>query len=73
MFVYPELLQNKIIVKKGEIITSQILGTNDLGYKNINSKIKNLLRKQETKSSQEDLLLTKLQQERTLLKKLEIS
>ena len=39
------MLQNKIIVRKGEIITSEILEENDLTYKKINSKIKTLLRK----------------------------
>ena len=45
VFVYPELLQNKIIVKRGEVITSQILGENDFDYKNINLQMKTLLRK----------------------------
>ena len=36
VFVYPELLQNKTIVRKGEVITSEILGENDLEYKIIN-------------------------------------
>ena len=45
VFVYPELLPNKIIVRKGEVITSEILEKKDLDYKNINSKIKTLLRK----------------------------
>ena len=45
VFVYPELLQNKIIVRRGEVITSEILEKNDLDYKNINSTIKTLLRK----------------------------
>ena len=45
VFVYPELLQNKIIVKRGEVITSEILEEKDLNYKNINSKIKTLMRK----------------------------
>ena len=44
VFVNPELLQNKIIVRRGEIITSEILEINQLDYKKINSKIKNLLR-----------------------------
>ena len=44
VFVYPELLQNKIIVRKGEIITSEILEKSDLDYKNINSKVKNIMR-----------------------------
>ena len=45
VFVYPELLQNKIIVEKGEVITSEILEKKDFEYKNINSKIKTLLKK----------------------------
>ena len=45
VFVYPELLQNKIIVRRGEVITSEILEKKDLDYKNINAKIKTLLRK----------------------------
>ena len=45
VFVYPELITNKVIVKKGEVITSVILEKKELDYKNINSTIKNLLRK----------------------------
>ena len=45
VFVYPELLQNKIIVKKGEVITSEIIEQKDIDYKNINLTIKTLLRK----------------------------
>ena len=45
VFVYPELLQNKIIVRKGEVLTSEILEENDHEYKIINLKIKTLLRK----------------------------
>ena len=45
VFVYPELLLNKIIVKRGEVITSEILEKNELDYKNINSTIKTLLRR----------------------------
>jgi uncharacterized protein (DUF3084 family) len=45
VFVYPELLQNKIILRKGEVISSLILENKDLDYKNINSIIKTLLRK----------------------------
>jgi len=45
VFVYPELLQNKTIVSRGEVITSEILEKKDLDYKNINSTINTLLRK----------------------------
>ncbi len=44
VFVYPELLQNKNIVSRGEVITSEILEKKYLDYKNINSTIKTLLR-----------------------------
>ena len=37
-------MQNKIIVTRGEVITSEILGENDFDLKNINLKIKTLLR-----------------------------
>ena len=45
VFVYPELLQNKIIVRRGELIISEIVEKKDLNIKNINSKIKALIRK----------------------------
>jgi len=44
VFVSPDLLENKFIVKKGDIITSLILGENDLNLKSINLKIKSLLK-----------------------------
>ena len=40
VFVYPELLQNKLILRRGEVITSEILERKDLDNKNINSEIK---------------------------------
>ena len=45
VFVYPELHQNKTIVKRGDVITSEIIEKKELDYKNMNSKIKTLLRK----------------------------
>ncbi len=45
VIVYPELLQNKIIVKKGEVITNEIIGKNEIDFKNVNLKIKSLLTK----------------------------
>ena len=45
VFVYPELHQNKTIVKRGDVITSEIIEKKDLDNKNMNSKIKTLLRK----------------------------
>ena len=42
--VSPYLLENKLIVNKGEVIKSFTLGESDLNFKSINSKIKLLLR-----------------------------
>jgi len=44
VFVSPDLLKNKLIVKKGDVITSSILGESDLNTKSINLEIKSLLR-----------------------------
>ena len=44
VFVSPDLLENKFIIKKGDVITSSILGKSDLNLKSINLKIKSLLR-----------------------------
>jgi len=44
VFVSPELLENKFIVKKGDVFSSSILGESDLNLKSINLKIKSLLR-----------------------------
>ena len=47
VFVSPDLLENKFIVRKGDVIKSSILGKSDLNRKSINLKIKSLL--QETR------------------------
>ena len=44
VFVSPDLLENKLIVKKGDVITSSTLGESDLNLKSIDLKIKSLLR-----------------------------
>jgi len=44
VFVSPDLLENKFIVKKGDVITSSILKESDLNLKSINLKIQSLLR-----------------------------
>ncbi len=44
VFVSPDLLENKFIVKKGDVITSSIQRESDLNFKSINLIIKSLLR-----------------------------
>ena len=43
--VYPEMIRNKIIVRRGEVITSEILEKKDLEFENINSEINTLFKK----------------------------
>ena len=45
VFVFPELLENKTIVRRGEVITSEILEKKNLDFENINSKVNTLLKK----------------------------
>ena len=45
MYLVPELLKNKNIVREGEVLISESFEKKDFDYKNINLKIKNLLRK----------------------------
>ena len=44
VFVSPDLIENKFIVRKGDVIKSSIMGESDLNLKSINLKIKSLLR-----------------------------
>ena len=44
VFVSPDLLENKLILKKGDVIASTILEKSDLNLKSIDSNIKSLLR-----------------------------
>jgi len=45
VFVSPDLLENKYVVRKGDVIKSTILGESDLNLRSINIKIKSLLKK----------------------------
>ena len=70
VFVYPELLQNKIIVKRGEIITSEILEKKDLDYKKINSKIQTLLRKTRDKIKSRGSIVNEITTRGNFIKKI---
>ena len=70
VFVYPELLQEKIIVRRGEVITSEILGTNELDYKKINSKIKTLLRKTRDKIKLKGSIVNEITTREDFIKKI---
>jgi len=70
VFVYPELLQNKIIVRKGEVISSEILERNNLDYKNINFKIKTLLRKTRDKIKSKGSIVNEITTRGDFIKKI---
>jgi len=70
VFVYPELLQEKIIVRRGEVITSEILGTNELDYKKVNSKIKTLLRKTRDKIKLQGSIVNEITTREDFIKKI---
>ena len=70
VFVYPELIQDKIIVSKGEVITSEIFEKNALDYKNINSNINTLLRKTTDKIKLKGSVVNEITTKGNFLKKI---
>ena len=70
VIVYPELLKNKIVVRKGEVITSEILEKKDLNFKNINSKIKTLLRKTRDKIKLRGSIVNEINTKGNFIKKI---
>ena len=70
VFVYPELLQNKTIVIKGEVISSKILEKKELGYKNINATIKTLLRKTRDKIMSKGSIVNEITTKGDFIKKI---
>jgi len=69
VFVYPELLQNKIIVRRGEVITSEILEKKDLDFENINSKINILLKKTRDKIKSRGSVVNEIKTKGDFIKK----
>ena len=70
VFVYPELLQNKIIVKRGEVITSEIIAKNDLDYGNLNSTVQTLLRKTKDKIKMRGSIVSEITTRGNFVKKI---
>ena len=70
VFVYPELLQNKIIVREGEVISSEILELKDLDYKNINVTIKNLLKQTTDNIKSRGSIVTEINTKGDFIKKI---
>ena len=70
VFVYPELLQNRIVVRRGELITSDILVEKDFEYKKINLKIKTLLRKTRDKIKSRGSIVNEINTREDFIKKI---
>ena len=70
VFVYPEMMQNKIIVRKGEVITSEILEKKDLEFENINSKINTLLKKTRDKIKSRGSIVNEITTKGDFIKKI---
>ena len=70
VFVYPEMMQNKIIVRRGEVITSEILEKKDLKFENINSKINTLLKKTRDKIKSRGSIVNEITTKGDFIKKI---
>jgi len=70
VFVYPEMMQNKIIVRKGEVITSEILEKKDLEFENINLKINTLLKKTRDKIKSRGSIVNEITTKGDFIKKI---
>ena len=70
VFVYPEMMQNKFIVSRGEVITSEILEKKDLEFENINSKINTLLKKTRDKIKSRGSIVNEITTKGDFIKKI---
>jgi len=70
VFVSPDLLENKFIVKKGDVITSSILGESDLNFKSINLKIKSLLKETRDEIKSKGSQVSEIKTNRNFVKKI---
>ena len=69
VFVYPELLENKTIVSKGEVITSQILEKKNLDFVNIKSTLNTLLKKTRDKIKSRGSIVNEINTKGDFIKK----
>ena len=70
VFVSPDLLENKFIVKKGDVITSSILGESDLNLKSIDLQIKSLLRETRDEIKSKGSQVNEIKTNRNFVKKI---
>ena len=70
VFVFPELLENKTIVRRGEVITSEILEKKNLDFENINSKVNTLLKKTRDKIKSRGSIVNEITTKGDFIKKI---
>ena len=70
VFVYPEMIRNKIIVRREEVITSEILEKKDLEFENINSEINTLLKKTRDKIKSRGSIVNEITTKGDFIKKI---
>ncbi len=70
VFVSPNLLENKFIVREGEIISSSILEKSDLNLKSINLEIKSLLIETRDQIKSKGSQVTEINTNRNFVKKI---
>jgi len=70
VFVSPDLLENKFIVKNVYFITSSIMGESDLNLKSINLKIKSLLRETRDEIKSKGSQVSEINTNRNFVKKI---
>jgi len=70
VFVYPELLENKIIEEREEVISSEILEKKNLDFENINAKVYTLLKKTRDKIKSRGSIVNEITTKGDFIKKI---
>ena len=70
VFVYPELLENKTIVRRGELLTSETLDEKNLDFENINLKVNTLLKKTRDKIKSRGSIVNEITTKGDFIKKI---
>jgi len=70
VFVAPKLFENKLIFRKGEIITNVLWEKSDLNYKAINSKINTLISQTKNKAKLKGSIVNEITTRRDFMKQL---
>jgi len=70
VFVYPELLENKTIFRRGEVLTSETLDEKNLDFENINFKVNTLLKRTRDKIKSRGSIVNEITTKGDFIKKI---